>query len=40
MIDILYVLATIAFFWLMLGYVSGCEALGRGAGESDEGGTR
>jgi hypothetical protein len=28
MTDILYVLATVAFFALMLGYVRACEALG------------
>ena len=31
MIDSLYVLGTLAFFALMLGYVRGCERLGRAA---------
>jgi len=30
-IDILYVLATILFFWLMILYVAGCDRLGRAA---------
>ena len=29
MIDLIYVLATLAFFALMLVYVAGCERLGR-----------
>lgn len=29
MIDVVYVLTTIAFFALMLGYVRACERLGR-----------
>ncbi|MEP6729394.1 MAG: hypothetical protein ABJE10_02095 [bacterium] len=29
MLDVLYVLGTIAFFALMLAYVAGCERLGR-----------
>jgi hypothetical protein len=29
MIDILYVLGTVAFFALMLGYVSFCERIGQ-----------
>jgi hypothetical protein len=29
MIDVLYVLGTVAFFGLMLGYVSFCERIGR-----------
>lgn len=29
MLDIVYVLATVAFFAAMLAYVRGCEALGR-----------
>ena len=29
MIDLIYVLGSIAFFGLMLAYVRGCEALGR-----------
>ena len=31
MIDLIYVLGTIAFFALMLAYVRGCELLGRTA---------
>jgi hypothetical protein len=31
MIDLIYVLGTIAFFALMLAYVRGCERLGRTA---------
>lgn len=31
MIDLAYVLGTLAFFALMLAYVRGCERLGRGA---------
>jgi hypothetical protein len=31
MLDIVYILATLAFFGLMLAYVRGCERLGRGA---------
>lgn len=34
MLDILYVLGTIGFFALMLGYVAGCERLGRSADEA------
>jgi hypothetical protein len=30
-IDLAYVLGTLAFFALMLAYVRGCERLGRGA---------
>ena len=29
MLDILYVIGTLAFFALMLAYVGGCERLGR-----------
>jgi hypothetical protein len=29
MLDILYVIGTLAFFALMLAYVAGCERLGR-----------
>jgi hypothetical protein len=29
--DLLYLLLTVVFFALMLAYVRGCEALGRGA---------
>ncbi len=28
MADVLYLLGTVAFFWLMLVYVRGCAALG------------
>ena len=28
MLDVIYVLATILFFWAMIAYVRGCEALG------------
>ena len=31
MIDLAYVLGTLAFFGLMLAYVRGCERLGRAA---------
>lgn len=31
MIDLAYVLGTVAFFALMLAYVRGCERLGRAA---------
>jgi len=30
-IDVLYVVATVLFFALMLGYVAACERLGRSA---------
>jgi hypothetical protein len=36
MIDVIYILATIAFFALMLAYLRGCEVLGRGGKEGDE----
>jgi len=29
MLDLVYVLGTVAFFIAMLGYVRGCQALGR-----------
>jgi len=36
MLDIVYVLATLAFFGLMIAYVRGCERLGSEAtGEED-----
>jgi len=35
MLDVIYVLATLGFFALMLAYVRGCEALGREAGEAE-----
>ena len=28
MMDLLYVLATLAFFWAMIAYILACEALG------------
>jgi hypothetical protein len=31
MIDLVYVLGTVAFFGLMLLYIAGCDRLGRGA---------
>lgn len=31
MIDLVYVVATILFFALMIGYVAGCDRLGRAA---------
>lgn len=38
-LDVVYVLATILFFALMLAYVRGCAALGRGAGGAAAGRT-
>ena len=36
MLDIVYIVATLVFFGLMLAYVAGCERLGRdGTGEQD-----
>jgi hypothetical protein len=35
MLDVAYVVATIAFFALMIAYVRGCERLGR-AGDEEE----
>ena len=35
MLDLAYIVITIAFFSLMLGYVRGCERLGRDAGAED-----
>ena len=36
MLDIIYIVVTLAFFGLMLAYVHGCERLGRdGTGEDD-----
>lgn len=41
MIDLLYVLATVGFFGLMLTYVAFCERLGRAAGaEAAQDGSR
>lgn len=34
MLDVVYIVGTIAFFGLMLGYVSLCEKLGQSADES------
>jgi hypothetical protein len=34
-IDLLYLAGTVAFFGLMLAYVSGCERLGRAADRAD-----
>jgi hypothetical protein len=39
MLDLFYVLGTIAFFLAMLGYVRACEALGRRAAGEGEGST-
>jgi hypothetical protein len=36
MTDLVYVLATIGFFALMLAYVRGCESLGRDASREDQ----
>jgi len=36
MLDLVYIVVTLAFFGLMIAYVSGCERLGRdGTGEQD-----
>jgi hypothetical protein len=35
MLDLIYVLVTIVFFWLMIGYVRGCERLGRDPDEQE-----
>jgi hypothetical protein len=36
MLDIVYILVTLAFFGLMLAYVRGCQHLGKeGTGEED-----
>lgn len=37
MIDILYIAGTVAFFALMLGYVAGCERLGRSPDVTSDG---
>ena len=39
MIDLIYVLATLAFFGLMVGYVRACEHLGHTAPKEDKSGT-
>ena len=36
MIDLLYVLGTVAFFWAMIAYVRGCEALGHDSDSVEE----
>ena len=36
MIDVLYILVTVAFFALMLAYVRGCERLGQDASGEEE----
>ena len=36
MLDIIYVLGTVAFFALMLGYVAGCERLGRSSDSTSD----
>jgi hypothetical protein len=36
MIDIVYILASIAFFAVMLAYVAGCERLGRASANEDK----
>jgi hypothetical protein len=37
MIDFLYIAGTILFFALMLGYVSGCNRLGKSGSANEEG---
>lgn len=37
MIDLMYVLASVLFFVLMIGYVAACDRLGRAAQTDDEG---
>jgi hypothetical protein len=36
MLDLLYVLGTVAFFWLMIAYVRGCESLGHDSEHVEE----
>jgi hypothetical protein len=36
MLDVLYVLGTLGFFWLMIAYVRGCETLGQEADHGEE----
>jgi hypothetical protein len=38
-IDVIYVLATLAFFGLMVAYVRACEHLGRAPSDEDKSGT-
>ena len=40
MLDVAYLLTTIAFFGLMLAYVRGCEALGRAHALPDDEGAQ
>ena len=35
-LDLVYVAVTVAFFALMIAYVSGCERLGREPGEKEQ----
>lgn len=37
MLDVVYVLVTAAFFAAMIGYVAGCDRLGRAGGEAPAG---
>jgi hypothetical protein len=39
MIDVIYVLATLAFFGLMVAYVRACEHLGHTPSDEDKSGT-
>jgi hypothetical protein len=36
MLDVVYIVLTLAFFGLMLGYVRGCEHLGKDAAGEEE----
>jgi hypothetical protein len=36
MLDVLYVIGTVAFFGLMLAYIRACEALGRDAEHGED----
>jgi hypothetical protein len=36
MLDLIYVLATILFFWAMTAYVRACESLGRDSDHVEE----
>ena len=36
MLDLLYIAITVAFFAIMLGYIRGCEVLGREAAYEDD----
>ncbi len=36
MLDVVYIVVTLAFFGLMLAYVAGCERLGRGGAGEEE----